>query len=223
LAVQKTAEPNTQAQVAPEAAGNVATGKKGKPAKVKKAKKERAKGSGKKRGKLVAVLVVIGLIAAAGACYYMNWFGVKDKVVGFFITQDEQYQNAMRDFEAQKASYDQKEAEVAQLEQSLINKEQQLNQREAALDAAQEVASSETTTSTQVSGEAGDIPEKPPLAVVYEKMQAEEAAAILNTVADNGWIANLFMQMDEKKVANIMALLDTEKAAIISRLMSDMS
>lgn len=226
MAVQKTAELDSQGQAVQEtAAGSVPAGKKGKAAKVKKAKKERTRGGGKKRGKMVAIIIVVGLIAAAGACYYMNWFGVKDKVVGFFIAQDDQYQVAMNDFETQKAAYEQKEEEVAQLEQSLISKEQQLNQREAALDAAAEVASSsDTTSAAQVSGTAGDVTEeKPPLAVVYEKMNAEDAAGILNTVADNGWIANLFMQMDEKKVANIMALLDTDKAAIISRLMSDMS
>lgn len=196
-----------------------------KPTKAAKGKKNK-KASGKKKGKAIGAIVLIALIALVGVAYYFNLLGLKTKVVDFFLMQDTEYSTRLEEFESgkqametQKAAYEQKLADLESKANSLATKEKQLNEREVALVEAEKGKAGNTGTQTNKDGETEVTASQ--LALVYEKMDSKDAATILNTVADNGWIAALFSQMNEKKVAGIMAALETEKAAIISRLMSE--
>ncbi|HBU12266.1 MAG TPA: hypothetical protein DEB31_05920 [Clostridiales bacterium] len=166
---------------------------------------------------MVVAIIVVALIAVVGVMYYRNIFQLKSMVVGFFISQDAQYAEAI----AAGEEYKVKMEELNQRQLELADKEKQLADKEADLLAAEEAAQSEQgdmSTSGTVGGEAG----QQQVVQMYESMSVENAATILNQTADNGWIANLLMQMeDQRKASRILAALDVDKAIAITQLMSE--
>jgi len=199
--------------------------KREKKAKAPRQKRERGqkrekpeKGESRGKPKLVLAIVIIGLIAAAGAMYYFNILGLKTRVVGFFISQDTQYQDAIAakaDYETMKSELDERQLQLSEKEKQLAEDEASLQEREKKL-REQETASSSTGTS-QLSGETGEAQ----IVQVFEGMSNSAAAEILNRTTDNGWIANLLLQLDEKKAGKILAAMDVDKAVVITRLMSE--
>lgn len=206
------------------------SGKKGK--KGKKPKKERVKkgkrGKGepgeqeekvrkRPKGKLILAIIIISLIGAAGAFYYFNLFEVKSKVINFFISQDTQYQDAI----AAKSNYELLTAELEQRKIELNNQQKQLDEdilkleeEKKAFNQQKNEENAQGGATTAGSGDGKSVVD------VLAGMKASAAAEILNRTTDNGWIADVLKQMDEKTAGKILAAMDVEKAVVITRLMS---
>lgn len=198
-------------------------GRKGKkPKKEKGAKSKRVKGEkGEKapkgsKGKLILAIVIIGLIGAAGAFYYFNLFDVKTKVINFFISQDTQYEDAIAaktNYERLTAELDERQIELNEQQKQLDEDRQKLEDQQAAFRELQNRTNAQGSSTVEGSG-GNSVVE------VLADMKVSAAAEILNRTMDNGWIADVLIQMDEAQAAKILAAMDVEKAVVITRLMS---
>lgn len=164
-------------------------------------------------GKAIFAIIIVLLIAGAGVSYYFNLLGVKDKVVGFFISQDQTYQNTLTQYNEQTQAYEAKQSELDTKQQQLDKKEQELTTREQAL-AQQE------STATGGATAAGSTKNASAVAPMFEGMDAGAAAAIFNSTASDTWIAQVLAQMDQKKAAAILAQMDSAKASEVAKYIS---
>lgn len=167
----------------------------------------------KKKGKAAVAVILIALIALFGVSYYYNLMDTKTKIVQFFLNQDDTYSKAMAEVQAANDTIAQKQAE-------LDSQTKTLDQRSADLDAREAEISGEESKAadTQASADA-KLAETAKMVTIYEGMDAAVASGILSNYTDKQWIADLLMQMNEKKAAAILAAMDPVFAATITALM----
>lgn len=228
--VKKEKPPKVKKEKPPKAK-KVKEPKPKKPPKEKKEKQPREKaerGDRRRRPGVAVFLIILCLIGAVVGMYYFNLFDIKTKVIDFFISQDTQYKQAIdarEKYEGKEEALNQRQVELAEKEKELTEKETQLNEREQDIkDQEKELKTSSSSSgsgSRTAAGTAPDGLDQSQIALIMEGMKVDNAAAILNTITDNTWIAQLLGEMDEKRAGKILAAIDVEKAAVITRLMSD--
>lgn len=167
----------------------------------------------KKRGKGKAILLIIiaCVIGVLFAAYYFNFMNVRTRVISFFEAQDPDFMRTVQEYEQQRALYEEQRLE-------LTNQAQELAQREAAL-AEQEALLAQRLQEASGGGtvEGGDLSE---VAKVFDAMDKNAAAEILDNTVNTTWIANLMLQLNEAKAASILASMEPGKAALVTSLMS---
>lgn len=167
----------------------------------------------KPKGKAVVAIILIAIIALFGVSYYFNLMDTKTKIIQFFVNQDDTYKKAMAEAQAAGDTAAQKQAELDTLTK-------QLDQRSADLDAREQaLAGKETEAVSEQAAEEEKKAEMAKMVTIYEGMDAVVASGILSNYTDKQWIANLLMQMKEKKAAAILAAMDPKLAASLTALM----
>jgi flagellar motility protein MotE (MotC chaperone) len=168
----------------------------------------------KKSAKGAAVLVLVALAVTAGVCYYFNILDLKTRVVAFFISQDEQYAQAMASQQAQSDLLSQQQTEMEEQQGALDRRESELNERENAISYQEDEAAD--TQAAEEEKQAGL--EK--MAKIYEGMDSAAAAGIMGNFTDRQYVADLLAQMSEKKAAAILEALDPALAVDITMKMA---
>lgn len=167
----------------------------------------------KKNGKAAVAIVLVVIIALFGVSYYFNLLDTKTKIVQFFINQDDTYTKAMA---SQQAAVD----ELAVKQAELDTRTKELDQRSADLDVREEaVGSDESAAADEQTAADAKKAEMAKMVTIYEGMDAAVASGILSNYTNKQWIADLLMQMNEKKAAAILAAMDPKLAASLTALM----
>ena len=167
----------------------------------------------KKSGKPAVAVILIAIIALFGVSYYFNLMDTKTKIIQFFINQDDTYTKAMASQQAAGEALAVKQDELDSLSK-------QLDQRSAELDAREDaISGDECTAADQQTAEDEKKAEMAKMVTIYEGMDAPVASGILSNYTNKQWIADLLMQMNEKKAAAILAAMDPKFAASITALM----
>jgi flagellar motility protein MotE (MotC chaperone) len=167
----------------------------------------------KVKGGAVAAIVIVVLIALFGVSYYYNLMDTKTKIIQFFINQDDTYTKAMASQQALSDS-------IAQQQTDIESRSKELDQRSADLDTREQaVGDKESAAADRQTADEQKKAETAKMVTIYEGMDAAVASGILSNYTDKQWIADLLMQMNEKKAAAIMAAMDPQLAASITALM----
>lgn len=180
------------------------------PAAAEESKKKKKKGK-KRKGKAILLIILACVIGVLFAAYYFNFMNVRTRVISFFEAQDPDFMRTVQEYEQQRTLYEQQRLE-------LTAQAQELAQREAAL-AEQEAELSQRLQEVNAGGsvEGGDLSE---VAKVFNAMDKNAAAEILDNTVNTTWIANLLLQLNESKAAAILASMEPGKAALVTSLMS---
>ena len=173
---------------------------------------EDKKKKGKKRkGKAILLIIIACVIGVLFAAYYFNFMNVRTRVISFFESQDPDFMRTVQEYEQQRTLYEEQRLELATQAQELAQREAALAEQEA------EVAQRLQEVSGGGSVEGGDLSE---VARVFEAMDKNAAAEILDNTVNTTWIANLLLQLNETQAAAILSSMEPGKAALVTSLMS---
>lgn len=192
----------------------------------KRRKKEERAAARKERGitparaGLLVFLFMMFLIMACAAALYTDFMGVRQIAVNLLLEgrspydpQIERLEELTSSLAAQSAALETRTAELEaeqkrldKLDKTLTAKEAQLNTREEQLDASTSLATASEENITQ-------------LVAIYEKMDAAQAARVMEELYDVEDAARILSRMKQSNAAGILAAMNAERAARVTELL----
>lgn len=188
------------------------------------------RGRAQKRSKggliLTLILVFLLLILLGGITvgYLYDYFSIRSTIVGFFITQDDQYSARMAQLDQRETELTRREAELNEqaAKHELTDKRQQREQeRLEALRA--ELGAQDEDLRSRITAFDGNVAEFDNIVLTMAAMDPKSAAALLETLWPLEDAAKLLNAMQPKKAAAILEKMSAEGAKKVAEKLISLS
>lgn len=173
---------------------------------------------------LILVFLLLALLGGAAASYIYDFFSLRSSIVGFFITQDDQYRGRMAQLDRREAALTQREAELNEqaAQHELTDKRQQReNERLEALRA--ELNAQDEDLRSRITAFDGSVAEFDNLVLTVAAMDPKSAAEMLETLWPLEDSAKLLNAMQPKKAAAILEKMSAAGAKKVAEKLISLS